>query len=99
MLGHLSKSEFIGALDGETFSRKQQAHLDRCESCRSTLAGFAEIHSPLFDTDGDSVIPETARVDWSDLRSGVRNRLLARSVERSSRVRRWTKITMKPTTA
>ncbi len=48
------------------------------------------------DSDSEAADAAVANADWLELRSGVRDRLLARSVKRSSVLQRWTGWTLMP---
>ncbi len=99
MFGHLESSNFISVLDGNEIPPKQARHLQKCASCRGTLAVLGEVHADLAATRQDPLDHEMAQIDWDGLRSSVRDGLLARSVERSSRLRRWTGAAMRPAAA
>ena len=99
MFGHLQSSNFIGVLDGNEIPPRQARHLRKCASCRGTLAVLGEVHADLAATRHDPLDHEMARIDWDGLRSSVRDGLLARSVKRSSRLRRWTGAAMRPAAA
>lgn len=99
MFGHLKPSNLIGVLDGNEIPPRQARHLRNCAGCRRTLAELGEVHGDLAATRPDPLDHEMARIDWDGLRSSVRDALLARSVKRSSRVRRWTGAAIRPTAA
>jgi hypothetical protein len=99
MLGHLKGSEFVDVLDGIEIAAKRTRHLESCAACRDTLATLGEVHDDVAAADVNPLDHEMAQVDWDGLRSSVRDGLLSRSVERSSRVRRWTGMAMKPAAA
>jgi hypothetical protein len=99
MFGHLKPTEFISVLDGNSIPAKRSGHLEDCPNCRETLRRMSEVRDDVIFSDPDPLDRELASVDWNRLRSSVRDGLLAQSVKRSSTLRRWTGITMKPAAA
>jgi hypothetical protein len=84
-------------------SSHQTRHLGKCRVCRDTLTLLVEMSGELDGALGDacdrSLASETSAVDWDRLRTGVRDGLLARSVKRSSVLKRWTGAPIRPAAA
>ena len=91
---HLETNEFVDLMDGLDLPRDRSGHLEGCGQCRSTLAGMNELQRDISTFDED--LPD---IDWTRLRSSVRDRLLARAVQRSSFFQRWTGQTLRPAMA
>lgn len=94
MLQHLETNEFVDLMDGLDLPVDRSGHLDACQQCRSTLAGMDELQRDISTFEED--LPD---VDWTRLRSSVRDQLLARAVQRSSFLQRWTGWTLRPAMA
>ena len=94
MSKHLEANEFVNLMEGLALPQDRSGHLADCPDCRSTLAGINELHEDISTLDED--LPD---VDWTSLRSSVRDRLLSRAVQRSSVFQRWTGWTLRPAMA
>lgn len=80
MSGHLRTTEFMQLIDGETVREGVLHHLDGCTECRDTLHTARLVHQDVASLE-DSCIPEP---DWDEFRSKVRDRLIARNVQKPS---------------
>ena len=91
MFGHLKPEDFVNLIEGGALPAKRKSHLDSCSRCgtkwTSMLAMHAEVTSPAADI---------AEPDWTEFCSAVRDRLLSRSMQRASAMRRWTGWSMQP---
>ena len=99
---HLRAEEFINLLDEINLSEERSGHLSRCSDCRTTLTSITELRHDVSDAqemDAEAADAAVANADWLELRSSVRDRLLARSVVRSSVLQRWTGWTLRPAAA
>jgi hypothetical protein len=94
MFGHLKAKDFVNLMEGIEVPAKYQSHLDSCTRCQSAWKSVESIHAELGSLDSD--IPEP---DWTQFRSSVRDRLLSRSIQRESAVRRWTGWAVRPAVA
>jgi hypothetical protein len=94
MSKHLEANEFVNLMEGLPLPQDRSGHLDDCPECRSTLSGINELHEDVSTLNED--LPD---VDWTALRSSVRDRLLSRAVQRSSVFQRWTGWTLRPAMA
>ena len=94
MFGHLKEQDFVNLMEGAELSPKHRAHLDSCASCSATWRSLGSLHSELVSMDDD--IPEP---DWAEFRSSVRDRVLSRSIQRETAVRRWTGWAIRPAMA
>jgi hypothetical protein len=94
MFGHLKAEEFVNLMEGSDVSAKHKAHLAGCIQCRTTWQSMQSVHAEVASTDSDILEP-----DWGRFRSSVRDRLLSRSIQRQSTVRRWTGWAIRPATA
>ena len=97
MMGHLKAADFTDFLEGIPLTARKAAHFEDCEVCRSSLAAI----SPYFE-DVSAPAPSplaVAQLDSDELRSAVRDRLLARAVKKSSFIPRWTGQHLTPTAA
>ncbi len=96
---HLRAEEFIDLLDGNGLSEERTGHVARCSDCRTTLASITRLRGDISEAermDAEAADAAVANADWLELRSSVRDRLLARSVKRSSVLQRWTGWTLRP---
>ena len=99
-LRHLRAEEFVDLLDGISLSEARAGHVARCSDCRTTLVSITELRGDISEAeriDAEATDAAVANADWLELRSSVRDRLLARSVKRSSVLHRWTGWTLRPT--
>ena len=94
MFGHLKAKDFVNLMEGIELPAKCRSHLDACTRCQAAWKSMESIHTELGSLDSD--IPEP---DWTEFRSSVRDRLLSRSIQRESVVRRWTGWAMRPAMA
>jgi hypothetical protein len=94
MFGHLKAEDFVNLMEGADISAKCRQHLERCSRCRATSESLSTVHTEITSLEAD--IPEP---DWEHFRSSVRNELLSRSIQRDTRVRRWTGWAVRPTVA
>jgi hypothetical protein len=94
MFGHLTAEEFLSLIEGTGLAASRRLHLDGCARCTATWTSILSVHGEFNALDAD--IPEP---DWVEFRSSVRDRLLSRSVQRSSAVRRWTGWPIRPAAA
>jgi hypothetical protein len=94
MLGHLNAEEFVNLMEGGELPARRRAHLDGCVRCHATWQSVQSVHAGMTSLDAD--VPEP---DWIEFRSSVRDRLLSRSVQRESAVRRWTGWPVRPAMA
>jgi hypothetical protein len=94
MFGHLKAQEFLNLMEGAELPARRRLHLDSCADCTATWTSMLSVHSEVTSLDAD--IPEP---DWAEFRSSVRDRLLSRSAQRSSAVRRWTGWPIRPAAA
>ena len=96
---HLRAEEFIDLLDGLGLGTERGAHVERCSDCRTTLAAITELRQDISNVeiiDAEAADAAVANADWLELGSSVRDRLLSRSVKRSSILGRWTGWTPAP---
>ena len=94
MFGHLKAKDFVNLMEGIELPAKYRSHLDACSQCQAAWKSIGSIQAELGSL--DSGIPEP---DWTDFRSSVRDRLLSRSIQRQSAVRRWTGWAIRPAMA
>src|SRR5215470_11966921 len=94
MFGHLKAKDFVNLMGGIELPAKHRSHLEACTQCQAAWKSVQSIHAELGSL--DSGIPEP---DWSQFRSSVRDRLLSRSIQRESALRRWTGWAIRPATA
>lgn len=94
MFGHLKAKDFVNLMEGMEVPAKHRAHLDACTRCQAAWSSVQSIHSELGALD-----PEIPEPDWTEFRSSVRDRLLSRSIQRESAVRRWTGWAVRPAMA
>jgi hypothetical protein len=94
MFGHLKAEDFVNLMEGSELPAKAHAHLHSCDRCNATWQSLQSVHAEVTSLRTD--IPEP---DWTEFRSSVRDRLLSRSVQRQSAVRRWTGWPVRPAMA
>ena len=94
MFGHLKAKDFVNLMEGIELPAKYRSHLDACSQCQAAWKSIGSIQAELGSL--DSGIPEP---DWTEFRSSVRDRLLSRSIQRQSAVRRWTGWAIRPAMA
>ena len=94
MFGHLKAKDFVNLMEGIELPAKYRSHLEACTQCQAGWKSVQSIHAELGSL--DSGIPEP---DWTQFRSSVRDRLLSRSIQRESAVRRWTGWAIRPAMA
>jgi hypothetical protein len=94
MFGHLKAQDFMNLMEGSDLPAKQREHLQGCPRCNSTWQSVRSVHSEVTSLNTD--IPEP---DWTEFRASVRDRLLSRSIQRESAVRRWTGWAIRPAMA
>lgn len=94
MFGHLKAKDFVNLMERIELPAKYRSHLDACARCQTAWKSIESIHAGLGTLDSD--IPEP---DWTEFRASVRDRLLSRSIQRDSAVRRWTGWAIRPTLA
>ncbi len=94
MFGHLKGKNYIDAMEGAEFTKRQRSHLEACASCRQTWESLQAVHTDIISLDTD--IPEP---DWAEFRTSVRDGLLSRSIQRETVVRRWTGWAIRPAMA
>jgi len=94
MFRHLKAKDFVGLMEGMELPARYRAHLDACARCRATWNSLGSIHAEVSSMDDE--IPEP---DWVEFRSSVRDRLLSRSIQRETVVRRWTGWAIRPAVA
>jgi hypothetical protein len=94
MFRHLKAEEFTNLMEGSELAADRARHLAGCSQCRSTLASISELHQHI-----SGIHDDTPSIDWTEFRSSVRDGLLSRAVERSSRFRRLTGWALRPAAA
>src|SRR5437870_199540 len=94
MFGHLNAKDFVNLMEGSELPEKYRAHLDACADCRGRWHALESVHAGVSSMDDD--IPEP---DWVQFRSNVRDRVLSRSIQRETAVRRWTGWAIRPAMA
>ncbi len=95
MFGHLKAKDFVHFIEGiGPPAAKQSSHLESCAHCRATWKTLESLHARVSSMDDE--IPEP---DWEYFRSSVRDRLLSRSIQRETAVRRWTGWAIRPAMA
>src|SRR5207245_6746773 len=94
MFGHLKAKDFVNLMEGIELPAKYRSHLKACSQCQAAWRSIESIHAELGSL--DSGIPEP---DWTEFRSSVRDRLLSRSIQRETAVRRWTGWAIRPAMA
>ena len=98
MFGHLKGKDFVNLLEGIELPAKHRSHLDACARCRATWQSLESIHAEV-STEVSSMDDEIPEPDWMQFRSSVRDRLLSRSIQRETAVRRWTGWAIRPAMA
>jgi hypothetical protein len=97
MFGHLKAKDFVNLMEGIELPAKHRSHLDACARCRAAWRSLESIHADVTEVSSmDDEIPEP---DWNQFRSAVRDRLLSRSIQRETVVRRWTGWAIRPAMA
>ncbi len=91
---HLRAKDFVNLMEGIELPAKRRAHLDTCAGCRSKWHALESVHAGVSSMDDD--IPEP---DWVQFRSNVRDRVLSRTIQRETAVRRWTGWAIRPAVA
>ena len=91
MFGHLKAEDFVSLMEGAELSPKRRDHLDSCLRCRATSESLRSMHAEVASL--ETGIPEP---DWEHFRSTVRDKLLSRSVQRETSMRRWTGWAIRP---
>jgi len=91
---HLKAKDFVNLMEGIELPAKRRAHLDTCDECRSRWHALESVHAGVSSMDDD--IPEP---DWVQFRSNVRDRVLSRTIQRETAVRRWTGWAIRPAVA
>src|SRR5689334_1029003 len=94
MFGHLKSEDFVNLLEAGDLPAKYRLHLEQCAQCRSAWKSLESVQTELGSL--DSEIPEP---EWAQFRSSVRDRLLSRSIQRETVVRRWTGWAVRPAMA
>jgi hypothetical protein len=94
MFGHLKPADFVNLIEAAELPARQRAHIESCWQCRATWQSMRSLHEEIISVGTD--IPEP---NWAEFRSSVRDKLLSRSIQRQSAVRRWTGWTMRPAVA
>jgi hypothetical protein len=94
MFGHLKEQDFVNLMEGVELPEKSLAHVETCAACRATWKSLESIHAGISSMDDE--IPEP---DWETFRSSVRDRVLSRSIQRETAVRRWTGWAIRPAMA
>ena len=94
MFGHLKAKDFVNLMEGIELPAKYRSHLEACSQCQAAWRSIESIHAELGSLDAG--IPEP---DWTEFRSSVRDRLLSRSIQRETAVRRWTGWAIRPAMA
>src|SRR5207253_8451548 len=98
MFGHLKGKDFVNLMEGIELPAKHRSHLDACARCRATWQSLESIHAEV-STEVSSMDDEIPEPDWMQFRSSVRDRLLSRSIQRETAVRRWTGWAIRPAMA
>ena len=98
MFGHLKGNDFVNLMEGIGLPAKHRSHLDACARCRATWQSLESIHAEV-TTKVSSMDEEIPEPDWEQFRSSVRDRLLSRSIQRETAVRRWTGWAIRPAMA
>src|SRR3989475_8753173 len=95
MFGHLKGKDFVNLMEGIEPPARHRSHLDACARCRATWQSLESIHAEV-STEVSSMDEEIPEPDWEQFRSSVRDRLLSRSIQRETAVRRWTGWAIRP---
>ncbi len=92
MFGHLKAKDFVKLTEGiDHLPAKRRSHLEACARCRAAWMSLESLH-----TEVSSIDDEVPEPDWEEFRSSVRDRLLSRSIQRATAVRRWTGWAIRP---
>jgi len=91
MFGHLKPADFVNLMEGGEPTTGQRTHLDSCARCREVWNASKPLYAGMTSLDSEMVEP-----DWEEFRSSVRDRLLSRSIQRQTSVRRWTGWAVRP---
>src|SRR5262245_9205634 len=94
MFGHLKAANFVNLMEGIELSENDRKHLNGCLRCRSTWESMRSVQAEMSSLETE--IPEP---DWAEFRSSVRDKLLSRSVQRETTMRRWTGWAVRPAVA
>jgi len=94
MFGHLKPADFVNLIEGAELPARHKSHIESCWQCRATWQSMRSLHEDI-----SSLGMDIAEPNWAQFRSSVRDKLLSRSVQRESAVRRWTGWTMRPAVA
>src|SRR2546427_10971393 len=95
MFGHLKATDFIRLTEGiDHLPAKRRSGLEACARCRAAWESLESLH-----TEVSSIDDEVPEPDWEEFRSSVRDRLLSRSIQRETAVRRWTGWAIRPAAA
>ena len=95
MFGHLKAKDFVKLTEGiDHLPAKRRSHLEACARCRAAWESLESLH-----TEVSSIDDEVPEPDWEEFRSSVRDRLLSRSIQRETAVRRWTGWAIRPAAA
>src|SRR3989449_11620889 len=95
MFGHLKAKDFVNLIESIGHpAAKQSSHLESCARCRATWKSLESLHAQV-----SSMADEIPEPDWEQFRSSVRDRLLSRSIQRETAVRRWTGWAIRPAAA
>ena len=99
MSRHLKAEEFVDLLEGLELAEKRVEHAAHCVECRATLVSVSELHQDIAEFETGDFNADLSNIDWTELRSSVRDRLLSRSVKRASAFQRWTGWALTPAAA
>ena len=94
MFGHLKAEDFVNLMEGAELSSRHRNHIESCPRCSATWESMRSVRAEV--TSLEANIPEP---DWTQFRSSVRDKLLSRSVQRESALRRWTGWAIRPAVA
>src|SRR5574341_2364843 len=95
MFGHLKAEDFTNLIENAALPAKRRAHLESCPRCMATLEAVRAVQAQM-GSDSMDGLPEP---DWAEFRSGVRDGMLSRSIQRNAAVRRWTGWPVRPVMA
>ena len=91
MFRHLKPGELVDLMEGQSLPPGRKGHFEVCGHCQArfgTIKGLRQTLDRL-----DSAVPE---VDWDRFRWSVHDRLLSRTVQRSSVLHRWVGLPLRP---
>ena len=94
IFAHLKAIHFVNLMEGTELTAGRKLHLDKCTRCRTTWHSLEAVREDVIVK--HDAIPEP---DWDLFRSSVRNRLLARAIQRESAMWRWTGWSVRPAMA